>query len=354
MDFVKNENGKFIYKGKPFRFIGANVYELANVESSITKNIILDSAKAGFNALRFWLFENKPVKEQIIKLNEICDAVNPLGIKLIISLADKWGYLQNYKIDERWYKAGFRYAYSKYVNVLTKEFAERDEIMIWELINEPETDKYSVFHDFAKEASEEIKKVNENHMLSVGTVGGVGDKFGSYFSIINKGNFRKLYSLSSLDTISLHDYSYDASVFERLDMLYRFKGERRKAERFSVIGNFMKKPFSGLDSYFLKKGKLVRFPLTLRWIWNIYNNKDVSFAKHIGKPVYIGETGFKNIPGRDRVKIMELDIESKFQNGIDGIMLWSFEAQGWNKDGHDYGFGLGEGIEDIVKKWNNK
>jgi hypothetical protein len=35
-------------------------------------------------------------------------------------------------------------------------------------------------------------------------------------------------------------------------------------------------------------------------------------------------------------------------------MLWSFEAQGWNKDGHDYGFGLGEGFEEVVKKWNKQ
>ena len=351
-DFVKNTNGGFALVGKPFRFVGANVYELANLESDVTKKIIEDSAEAGFTVLRFWLFENKPVQEQIKKLNEICDAVNPHGIKLIISLADKWGYLQNYKIDEAWYKGGYRNEYLKYVTAITGEFKHRPEIMIWELVNEPETDDFNVFYDFAREVSEEIKKVNENHLLSVGTVGGVGDKFGSYLSVFNKENFRKLYSLKSLDAVSLHDYSYDSGVFERLDILYRFKGELKKAERYSKLGSSVEKPFAGLDGYFLKKGKLLRFPLTLRWLWNIYNNRDVSFARNIGKPVYIGEIGFKNIQGRNRVKIMDLDIASKFKNGIDGIMLWSFEAQGWNKDGHDYGFRLGEGFEEVVKKWN--
>ena len=247
MGFVKNIDGKFSLDGKPYRFVGANVYELANLDSEITKQIIELSAEAGFIALRFWLFENKPVDEQIKKLNEICDAVNPYGIKLIVSLADKWGYLQNYRIDERWYKAGFRFAYTKYVTEITKECSDRDEIMIWELINEPETDKFSVFYDFAKAASEEIKNVNANHMVSVGTVGGIGDKFGSNFSIFRKGNFRKLYSLESLDAISLHDYSYDASVFERLDILYRFRGELKKAERYSAIGDKIEKPFAVID-----------------------------------------------------------------------------------------------------------
>lgn len=351
-DFVKNTNGTFTLDGKPFRFVGANVYELANLDSGITKNIIEDSAEAGFTALRFWLFENKSVPEQVKKLNEICDAVNPLGIKLIISLADKWGYLQNYKINEQWYRGGYRNEYLKYVTAITGEFKHRNEIMIWELINEPETDDFNVFYDFAKAASEEIKNVNENHLLSVGTVGGVGDKFGSYFSVFNKSNFRKLYRLSTLDAVSLHDYSYDSGVFERLDILYRFKGELKKAERYSKLGSSVEKPFAGLDGYFLKKEKLLRFPLTLRWLWNIYNNRDASFASSIGKPVYIGEIGFKNIPGRDRAKIMDLDIASKFKGGVGGIMLWSFESQGWNKDGHDYGFGLGEGFEDVVKKWN--
>ncbi|HRJ86111.1 MAG TPA: cellulase family glycosylhydrolase [Ignavibacteria bacterium] len=351
-DYVKNTNGIFTLGGKPFRFVGANVYELANLESGITKSIIEDSAEAGFTALRFWLFENKPIQAQIDKLNEICGAVNSFGIKLIISLADKWGYLQNYKIDEAWYNGGYRNEYLRYVKAVTGEFKERPEIMIWELINEPETDHFNVFYDFAKVVSGEIKSVNGNHLLSIGTVGGVGDKFGSYFSVFNKKNFRKLYSLDTLDAVSLHDYSYDSGIFERLDILYRFKGELKKAERYSKLGNSIEKPFAGIDGYFLKKGKLFRFPLTLRWIWNIYNSRDVSFAERIGKPVYIGETGFKNIPGRDRVKIMDLDITEKFNAGVGGIMLWSFEAQGWNKDGHDYGFGLGEGFEEAVKKWN--
>lgn len=352
MAYVKNINGIFSMNSKPFRFIGANVYELANVDSGITLKIIEDSAAMGFKVLRFWLFENKTIPGQIKKLNEICDAVNPYGIKLIISLADKWGYLQNYKIDEIWYKEGFRADYIKYITAITGEFKDRDEIMIWELINEPESDNFEVFYEFAKSASSEIKKVNSNHMLSVGTVGGVGDKFGSYFSIFKKGNFRKLYSLETLDAVSLHDYSYDSGIFERLDVLYRFKGELKKAGRYSGVGRVTEIPFAWIDKYFLNKGKLFRFPLTLRWLWSIYNNRDIKLAGKLKKPVYIGEVGFKKKPGRDRLKILELDIRKKLNKGVGGYMLWSFESGGWNKDGHDYGFGTGEGFDEVVKKWN--
>jgi hypothetical protein len=33
--FVKNTGGSFSMDGKPFRFVGANVYELANLDSPI-------------------------------------------------------------------------------------------------------------------------------------------------------------------------------------------------------------------------------------------------------------------------------------------------------------------------------
>ena len=353
-NFVKNTGGMFTLGGKPFRFVGANVYELANVPAETAKLMIADAAAAGFRVLRFWLFENKPPAEQAQILHRLCDAVNPYGIKLIISLADKWGYLQNYKIDDPWFEAGFRQSYITYIKTICGELKDRDEIMLWELINEPESDSFDTFYNFANEAAGEFKSVNTNQLLSVGTVGGVGDKFGAVLSVFRKSNFRKLYELDTLDAVSLHDYSYDSGVFERLDMLYRFRGETEKAKRYSAIGAVIEKPFSAIDRYFLKKRKLFRFPLTLRWLWNIYNRGDSKFAKSISKPVYIGETGFKNIPGRSRAELLEIYLQEAFENGIGGVMLWSFESHGGNRDGHDYGFGLGEGIEDVVKKWNER
>ncbi len=99
-EFVKNIGGIFSLGSKPFRFVGANVYELANVDPTVTKSMVRDSAAMGFKVLRFWLFKNRETGELISKLKEICDLVKPYGIKLIVSLADKWGYLQNFKIDD--------------------------------------------------------------------------------------------------------------------------------------------------------------------------------------------------------------------------------------------------------------
>jgi endo-1,4-beta-mannosidase len=344
----------FSHNGKPFRFIGANVYELANVNSEIAQKIVDDSAEMGFKVLRFWLFKNRETAELINRLNEICDMVNPYGIKLIVSLSDKWGYLQNYKIDDEWYTNGYKDEYLQYVRDLTGAFNARDEIMLWELINEPESGSFAAFYDFVKHTSAEMRSVNQNHLLSLGTVGGVGDKFGNYFSVFKKSNFRNLYSLPSLDAVSIHDYSYDSGIFERLDMLHRFRGNEKKAKLYGKISDAVNIPFDKIDGYSLRKNRFVHIPFTLRWLWNIYNKRDIKFAREIKKPVYVGEVGFKAGSARERKRLLELDIEEKFSMGVGGYMLWSFQAQGWNKDGHGYGFSMEDGFGDIIKKWNEK
>ena len=350
--FVTASGGKFYLNNRQFRFVGANVYELANVPSGITAKIIGDAYTAGFTVLRFWLFQNRETGELIKKMHEICDTAGEKNIKLIVSLSDKWGYLQNYKIDEAWYKGGYKNEYLTYVKEVTSALKERNEIMLWELINEPETDSFIPFFSFAEHVSGEIRSVNPNHLLSTGTVGGIGDKFGSWFSVFKKVNFEKLYSIKTLDAVSIHDYSYDSGIFERLDVLYRFKGNSKRAKFFGSIAQVTNKPFEDLDRRFLEKNRLIRIPLTMRRVWNNYIKKDMNIALSAGKPLYIGEVGFKSGINRNRARILDIDIAEKFSLGVSGYVLWSFQAQGWSNDGHNYGFGLGEGFEEVVKKWN--
>lgn len=353
-EFVKNIAGMFTVGGEPFRFIGANVYELANVEPGEMKAIVKDAVSCGFKALRFWLFENRSVAEQLKRLNAICDEANAYGMKLIISMADKWGYLQNYKINDKWYESGYKTGYLEYIRGITSRAKHRREIMIWELINEPMTDSFEIFYNFVKHVSEEIKTVNENHLVSIGTVGGTGDKFGGYFSIFKRSNFERLYKLPSLDAVSLHDYSYDSGIFERLDVLNRLKGKFRTAAMLEKVNDLINRVFDRADEFYLRKGRLIYPPLTLRQVWNRYNKRNIEFAQNIKKPVYIGEVGFKKCGDRNRIAIIDADIKSKFKMGAAGYMLWSLESQGCNNDGHGYGFGVEDGFDEVVKKWNNR
>jgi endo-1,4-beta-mannosidase len=343
---VKSENGNFVFKEKPFRFIGCNMYELANVNSATTELMVRDAAGEGFTVIRFWAFE----PTEINKIIEICDLAKEFNIKLIPVLADTHGFLQNYRIDTDWYKDGFKTDYLSYLGDITFSLKDRDEIMIWELINEPVTDSYADIYCFSKSASEFVRSNDPNHLISIGTIGGVGDLFGSFFSRFNSDNFKKLYSIKTLDAVSIHDYSFNSTVLERLDILFRLKGSLKSSDLLNGADRLLNAVPAAIDKYTLKKsGRIYDFPLTVRNIWKKFNAKNITAAGQLEKPVYVGEVGFKKNLKEFRKVILKSEIERYFNEGISGVLLWSFESQGRSKDGHDYGFGIEDGFGEIVK-----
>ncbi|MDQ3021102.1 MAG: cellulase family glycosylhydrolase [Bacteroidota bacterium] len=345
-NFIYSEHCSFFLEDEPFRFIGANMYELAHVDSATTELMIEDAAREGFKVIRFWAFE--PTSKN--KLKEICDIVNEYKIKIIPVLADTWGFLQNYRIEGDWYREGYKKNYIKYVSDIVGSFKEQPEILLWELINEPSTESFEDIYNFTKDASEKIKSIDSNHLLSLGTIGGIGDKFGGFFSRFNSGNFETLYSIKSLDTVSIHDYSFSSTVFERLDIFQRLKGNYKSSELYKSIADAVNF-FPGLiDNATLKKfDKTYDFPLTIRKIWKTYNSKNISIAKRLKKTVYIGEIGFKKNLNEFRKIVLENELKRYFKEGVSGILLWSFESQGRSLDGHDYGFGIEDGFGETIK-----
>ncbi len=343
--FVTAKDTLFYLNGKPFRFIGANMYELANVDSHITELMIKDAFNEGFTVIRFWAFE--PMAKS--KLKEICDIVSEYKIKIIPVLADTWGYLQNYKIDSHWYKEGYKKNYLNYVSDIVSEFKDRDEILLWELINEPSTDSFEDIYNFTKTASEFIKSKDPNHLISIGTIGGIGDKFGNFFSRFSISNFEKLYSIKTLDAVSIHDYSFSSTLFERLDILQRTKGNSKNSDIFNTFDKIINYLPAKMDKATLKRfRKTFDFALTIRKIWKNYNLKNIAAAKRLNKPIYIGEIGFKKNLNEFRKTVLENEIKYYFKEGVAGILLWSFESQGTSLDGHDYGFNADDDFGKIV------
>lgn len=347
-NFITSSNGSFHLKEKLFRFIGCNMYELANVDSQTTELMMKDAVSEGFKVIRFWAFE--PTEKN--KLTEICDLARQYDIKIIPVLADTWGYLQNYKIDSGWYKEDYKKSYLGYAKDIAGSFKDRDEILLWELINEPSTDSFADIYNFSKDASEKIKSTDPNHLLSIGTIGGIGDRFGNFFSRFNADNFKVLNSINSLDAVSLHDYSYSSTILERLDILSRTKGKPENADLFNTFDKIFNKVPAAIDNATLNKsGRTFDFPLTIRKIWKTYNLKNIMSAKILNKPVYIGEIGFKKSLNKYRKIVLRKELKKYFNEGISGILLWSFESQGKSLDGHDYGFGIEDGYGDVLKEF---
>ncbi len=345
--FTKTKNGNFYINDNLFRFIGTNMYELANVDTNTTEKMIGDAVSEGFKVIRFWAFE--PMQKQ--KLKEICDLVNEHKIKIIPVLADPWGYLQAYKINREWYKEDYKKHYLSYIVDIIGSLKNRPEILLWELINEPNTNSFCDIYNFARNVSEKIKEINSNHLISLGTIGGIGDKFGGVFSRFNISNYRNLYSIKSLDALSIHDYSFNSTLLERFDILFRFKGNRRNAKLLENIDKTINYIPQFIDKITLNKfDRTFDFPVTVKNIWRTYIYKNIKIAKELNKPIYIGEAGFKRNMGDLRKKIIHLELKKYFNDGIAGVLLWSFETQGRSNDGHDYGFGVEDKIGEVIKK----
>lgn len=327
------------------------MYELANVDNETAGLMIKDAFNEGFKVIRFWAFE--PLSKY--RLEDICIKVNNYGMKIIPVLADPWGYLQSYKINQSWYKSDFRTTYFKHITEIAGYLKNRKEILMWELINEPSTGSFEDIHFFAKSASECIKSIDSNHLVSIGTIGGIGDKFGGFFSRFSESNFEKLYSLKSLDAVSLHDYSFNSTLFERLDILNRFKGNQGISKFTGKLNDIFDYFPTKIDKWSLNKfGRTYDFPLTFRNVWRSFNEKNITAARNLNKPVYIGETGIKKSLGVMRKKVLELELKKHFNDGVCGVLLWSFESQGRSLDGHDYGFDLNDEFRLIIKKINSQ
>jgi len=349
--FVKNSNGQFTVDGKPFRYVGTNMYSLAKEKPEVQEKMLKDAAEHGFTVVRFWAYENYGATPEVME--RLCDLAAKYQLKLIPCLADRWVMSEADRKDDHFYKSGFERTYLPRVLDMTEKLKDRPEIMIWELVNEPETEEFASMYHFSKTVSEAIKKTAPNQLISLGTIGGIGDKFGSQLSRFSTDSFRQLYAIPSLDAASIHNYSYDATVLERMDILYRFSGEEEKGARFGKADQVLSWASRKVDNWALNTlGLQIQNPLTLRGRWDQMNQENIQIAKDLGKPLYIGEVGFKQAHGEDRQKLLRLDIARSMQAGVQGYTLWSYQAQGKSVDGHDYGFDDRDKLAPVVKEWN--
>ncbi|MBK8983933.1 MAG: cellulase family glycosylhydrolase [Ignavibacteria bacterium] len=347
---ITSSDGKFFNGKTEFRYIGCNMYELANVDSVTSEKMLRSARQQGFDVIRFWAFGNVNCD----KLSALCDIAAGLDLRLIPVLSDSWGYLQNEKINDSWYTNGFRNSYLPNITEITSHLSDRKEILIWELMNEPAVSDIQNLIYFVKTVTAEIRKLNPNHLISMGTIGGVGDKFGNEFSRFNSSLFEKLYSLPELNAVSIHDYSFNSTIAERFDIYQRFKGKEASSNLLGSLDKILNTIPSAFDKFTLKYFKeTYDLPLTLRSVWQSYIIKNLRDVKKLNKPVYIGEIGFKKNMGEYRKIIIEREFKKYFKSGVSGVLLWSFEAEGRSKDGHDYGFDESDDFKETINEIKN-
>lgn len=257
--FVTARGQDFYLQNKQFRSVGVNRYNLLTHNKPQGARIgcanpfseeEIDAAFAnmqtmGVTTVRFWVFQSfTQGGTDLDRLDYIVKTAEKYNIKLIPVFENHWHDCTEAGVKSiDWYTSGYKNPYGsynlslkEYINKIVPRYKDNTTIMAWEIVNEPRDINEEVLYAFAKDMSEHIKSLDENHLVSIGAVG----------SHTSDATYATVYELPGIGYVDYHDYDQ-----EQNDLPHPF------AER-------------------------------------------VALAQRINKPIIIGESGIRgNVEGRD-------------------------------------------------------
>lgn len=368
--FVTTEGTHFMLDGKPFRFAGTNCYYLSYKDRYMVDDVLESAAQNSFKVIRTWGFidighqdgsgsvdHNYPIKDghffqywdgkapayndsNLNDLDYVIQKAGSLGIKILITFTNNWSdfggmdqYVQyrkwqdstfkgnhdDFYVDETiigWYKAYANHLIQRTNTISGLKYRDDPSIFGWELANEPRcqgsgggfpstnncTINYAKYGKdpiawkitgWVKHVSTYIKQQDPNHLVSVGDEGFLCERYQQCPDVVCDCYY-------GIDTINL-------TKVNGID-------------------------FMSLHLYPDQWGKQADWGT--EWIAN-----HSRIAHDIGKPVMLGEYGYKN--GQHTVyKDWTSSVES---SGMNGDLFWMISGQsdqtgdnGWvqNYDGY--------------------
>lgn len=242
--FAKVDGLKFNIDGATKYYPGTNSYWISMLMNNADVDLVLNNLRtSGLKILRIWGFNDvnqKPGANTVWfqylsssgseintganglqRLDYIVKAAEARGIKLIINFVNNWddyGGMKAYTnafggTHEGWYtNARAQAQYRNYVRALVTRWKDSKTIFAWELGNEPRCKgcNTDVIYKWAKEASEFVKSLDSNHMVTLGDEGfGLpgGDSSTNYpYSTTEGVDFVKNLGISTLDFGTFHMY----------------------------------------------------------------------------------------------------------------------------------------------------
>lgn len=297
--FVSAEGTELRLDGEAYRFLGFNVYGLANDETIFACGPSADNGRYppeyldtlfstlssdGVNALRFWAFQSfTNGGTDFSSFDRVIDYAKQYDVKLIPVLENHWEDCTEEDIEgeeksSEWYAAGYRqpygnYAlsYRNYVERVITRYKDEPIILMWQLMNEAESDDADALYNFTTDVSGLIKSIDQNHLVSIGTLG-TGQA-----GTANE-NFVRLHALDTIDVVEAHDYSHQDEPW----------------------------PSGGSNSI----------------------NRAFNVAQALDKPFFIGESGISvdsDTTMEERAELFEAKIVAAFERGVAGYLIWEWE-----------------------------
>ncbi len=267
--------------GQPYTFVGINVSYLAGpfFPEAQMEDVVSFLAASGVDVIRVWV---EPWCD-LDRVQRMLDQGRSHGIRFILTLQDFYAEETGY-----WFREGFLTRDLPHIDNIVPRFANRPEVLMWELMNEPACppqdagkDCWDSLYLWAQATSQEVKRLDPNHLVSAGTQG-------AGFDDLAMDAFRRIHALDSIDVVSVHGQG------GKLD-----QGERQK---------------------------------------------EIAIAHELGKPIYFGEIA---IPGHDencqplsqealqmRAQAVGVDMQLSIALGVDGYLLWQYAYGGVDMGSH--------------------
>ncbi|MGB9879300.1 MAG: cellulase family glycosylhydrolase, partial [Anaerolineae bacterium] len=195
--FVQRVGEDLQLDGQPYTFVGTNVSYLAGpfFPEVYMEEIVSFLANSGVQVIRVWT-EPWCDMERVVRLVDLAGKYN---VRLILTLQNFFGHK-----DGWWFKSKAETVDLPHIRNIVPLFANRPEVLMWELMNEPTCPAedanpscWNAFVRWAEVTSGEIKRLDPNHLVAVGTQhAGFDDQA--------LDAFRRVHALDTIDIISVH------------------------------------------------------------------------------------------------------------------------------------------------------
>jgi hypothetical protein len=195
--FVQRVGENLQLDGQPYSFVGTNVSYLAGpfFPEADVEEIVSFLASKGVQVIRVWV---EPWCD-LGRVARLLDLAGKHNVRLILTLQNMFGYEDGY-----WFRYKVETTDLPHIRSIVTLFASRPEVLMWELMNEPTCpakdsgqDCWDALYRWAQVTSQEIKRLDPNHLVSVGMQSaGFDDRA--------RETFRRVHALDTVDIISVH------------------------------------------------------------------------------------------------------------------------------------------------------
>ena len=327
---VTTRGREFELDGRPFRFVGANLYDAAATDryscragSRMTDAQLTDTFRylhdqAGATVVRFWAYQTYTQgATDWTGVDRVLAAARATGMKVIPVLEDGPGdcttssdrTAKSAYEGDTWYSDGYKrpygnatLSYRDYVARIAAHYAGDPTILGWMMMNEAETNRRdsqgrSVLVDFATDVAGVIRQADPHHLITVGTQSnGAPGASGPDFSAV--------YGVRGVDFAEVHDWGYWGSDTEPMP------------------------------------GGTGSTPPAANSLGCVVANAPIgcSFAQApaLGKPLIVGEAGMAGSTPAERdtrARLLRAKMDAAFGAGASGYLVWSVTTG--STDGYD-------------------